>query len=102
MERAFRARPYWLAFALACAALLGGWPSIVSAYADPGAIKALEPPSGSGTCGSLSLTWSSPQYAEIYGAASGNLLQRTPTVSYDETYIVEYQNGGWIVTDNEV
>jgi hypothetical protein len=41
-------------------------------------------------------TW----YAEIYSVASGQLLQRTPPATYDETYTVEYLNGGWIVTKN--
>jgi hypothetical protein len=43
-------------------------------------------------------TW----YAEIHAAASGRLLQRTPAVTYDETDTVEYLNGGWIVTLNEL
>jgi hypothetical protein len=40
-------------------------------------------------------------YAEIYGSR-GQLLQRTPSTNYDETYTVEFQNGGWIVTRNVV
>ncbi|HEY1293366.1 MAG TPA: hypothetical protein VGJ60_09810 [Chloroflexota bacterium] len=40
-------------------------------------------------------------YAEIYGPR-GQLLQRTPSTNYDETYTVEFQNGGWIVTRNVV
>jgi hypothetical protein len=39
-------------------------------------------------------------YAEIHDAVSGRLLQSTPTTAYDETYTVEYLNGGWIVTKN--
>jgi hypothetical protein len=42
-------------------------------------------------------TW----YAEIDNAADGRLLQRTPSATYDETYTVEYLNGGWIVTKND-
>ncbi len=41
-------------------------------------------------------TW----YAEIADQASGKLLQRTPATNYRETYTVEFQNGGWIVTQN--
>jgi hypothetical protein len=40
-------------------------------------------------------TW----YAETY-SSGGQLLQRTPPVTYDETYTVEFQDGGWIVTQN--
>jgi hypothetical protein len=43
-------------------------------------------------------TW----YAETYDAADRNLLQHIPASSYNETYIVEFQNGGWIVTRNDV
>jgi hypothetical protein len=43
-------------------------------------------------------TW----YAEIYNAADGQLLQRTPPQTYSETYTVEYLNGGWIVTENDL
>ena len=43
-------------------------------------------------------TW----YAEIYNAADGQLLQRMPPHTYSETYTVEYLNGGWIVTENDV
>jgi hypothetical protein len=43
-------------------------------------------------------TW----YAEIYNAADGQLLQRAPTQTYSETYTVEYLNGGWIVTENDL
>jgi hypothetical protein len=43
-------------------------------------------------------TW----YAEISNAASGRLLQRTPPETYDETYTVEYLNGSWIVTENDL
>ncbi len=43
-------------------------------------------------------TW----YAEIYDAANGQLLQRTPAQTYSETYTVEYLNGGWIVTENDL
>jgi hypothetical protein len=43
-------------------------------------------------------TW----YAEIHAAAGGRLLQRTPAATYDETYTVEYLNGGWIVTKNDL
>jgi hypothetical protein len=39
-------------------------------------------------------------YAEILDQGSGQLLQRTPPQAYTETYTVEYQNGGWIVTQN--
>jgi hypothetical protein len=39
-------------------------------------------------------------YAEIHDAASGRLLQSTPSTAYDETYTVEYLNDGWIVTRN--
>ena len=43
-------------------------------------------------------TW----YAEIYNASSGRLVQRTPSATYDETYTVEYLNGAWIVTKNDL
>jgi hypothetical protein len=42
-------------------------------------------------------TW----YAEMYGSG-GRLLQRTPSANYDETYAVEFQDGGWIVTRNDL
>lgn len=41
-------------------------------------------------------TW----YAEIHAAATGQLIQRTPPSTYQETYILEYQDGEWIVTKN--
>jgi hypothetical protein len=41
-------------------------------------------------------TW----YAEMY--SGGRLLQRTPSANYDETYAVEFQDGAWIVTRNDV
>jgi hypothetical protein len=43
-------------------------------------------------------TWSD----EIHDAASGRLLQQSPTVTYQETYTLEFQNGGWIVTKNDL
>jgi hypothetical protein len=43
-------------------------------------------------------TW----FAEINAAASGQLIERTPPATYQETYVVEYLQGGWIVTKNEV
>jgi hypothetical protein len=43
-------------------------------------------------------TW----YSEIYNAATRGLLQRTAPTSYAETYAVEFLNGGWIVTKNDV
>jgi hypothetical protein len=43
-------------------------------------------------------TWSD----EIHDAASGRLVQQSPPVSYHETYTLEYQNGGWIVTKNDL
>ena len=43
-------------------------------------------------------TW----YAEIYDIGSGKLIQRTPPATYDETYGLEYQNDGWIVTRNDL
>jgi hypothetical protein len=43
-------------------------------------------------------TW----YAEIYDGANGRLVQRTPPSTYDETYTVEYLNGSWIVTKNDL
>jgi sugar lactone lactonase YvrE len=42
-------------------------------------------------------TWA----ADIY-SLGGQLLQRTPPATYDETYSVAFQDGGWIVTRNEV
>jgi hypothetical protein len=41
-------------------------------------------------------TW----YAEMY--TGGRLLQRTPSANYDETYAVEFQDGTWIVTRNDL
>ena len=35
-------------------------------------------------------------------AASGRLIQRIPAMTYAETYTVEYQNGAWIVTLNDL
>jgi len=43
-------------------------------------------------------TW----YAETYDSATGGLLERAPSATYAETYTVEYLNGGWIVTRNDV
>jgi len=43
-------------------------------------------------------TW----YGETYNSATGGLLERTPSATYAETYTVEYLNGGWIVTKNDV
>ena len=43
-------------------------------------------------------TW----YAENYDAASGDLIERTPAATYNETYVVEQVNGGWIVTRNDL
>ena len=43
-------------------------------------------------------TW----YAELLDANSGQLLQRTAPATYDETYVVERQAGGWIVTRNDL
>lgn len=43
-------------------------------------------------------TWS----AETHAADSRQLLQRTPPTTYQETYTVEYENAGWIVTKNDV
>jgi hypothetical protein len=42
-------------------------------------------------------TW----YAEMYDSG-GRLLQVTPTASYDEIYSLEFQNGLWIVTRNDL
>lgn len=42
-------------------------------------------------------TW----HTEVYGS-TGNLLQVTPSQNYDETYVVEFQGGTWIVTRNDV
>jgi hypothetical protein len=42
-------------------------------------------------------TWSSATHS-----SSGQVIQRTPPTTYDETYRVEYQNGGWIVTKNDI
>jgi hypothetical protein len=39
---------------------------------------------------------------ETYDRASGRLLQRAPVATYDETYVVEYLSGGWIVTSNDL
>jgi hypothetical protein len=43
-------------------------------------------------------TWSD----EIHDAASGRLVQQSPPINYHETYTVEFQNGGWIVTKNDL
>jgi hypothetical protein len=43
-------------------------------------------------------TW----YAETIDRVSGRVLQRSAPTTYDETYTVEFQNGGWIVTLNEL
>jgi hypothetical protein len=43
-------------------------------------------------------TW----YAEIYSTSDGRFAQRTAPATYDETYTVEYQNGGWIVTKDDL
>jgi hypothetical protein len=43
-------------------------------------------------------TW----YAQISDAASGRLVQRTPSATYDETYVLEYQSSGWIVVKNDL
>ena len=39
---------------------------------------------------------------ETYDRASGRLLQRAPVATYDETYTVEFLNGAWIVTANDL
>jgi len=41
-------------------------------------------------------------YAEVRAAATGQLAQRTSSSTSQETYIVEYQGGGWIVTRNDL
>lgn len=41
-------------------------------------------------------------YAETYDIDSGELVQRTPPATYDETYGLAYQDGGWIVTRNDL
>src|SRR5262249_23457638 len=41
-------------------------------------------------------TWSE----EIDDAASGRVLQAAQSATYNETYVVEFQSGGWIVTEN--
>ena len=43
-------------------------------------------------------TWS----AVITSMATGAVLQQIPPTTYSETYIVEFRNGGWIVTRNDV
>jgi hypothetical protein len=43
-------------------------------------------------------TW----YAEVYDAAGRVLLQRVAPTSYSETYIIEYLDGEWIVTHNDL
>jgi hypothetical protein len=43
-------------------------------------------------------TW----YMEIYDLSTGRLLERTPPATYTETYAVEFVNGGWIVTLNQL
>ena len=43
-------------------------------------------------------TW----YAETSERATRRLVQRTPSATYNETYIVEYQDGRWIVTRNDL
>jgi hypothetical protein len=43
-------------------------------------------------------TW----YTDISSAATGQLLQREPPVTYVETYAVDYVNGGWIVTEDQL
>ncbi len=41
-------------------------------------------------------------YTELFDLASGRLLQRTNAAEYYETYVIELQDGGWVVTDNEI
>jgi uncharacterized repeat protein (TIGR03803 family) len=43
-------------------------------------------------------TW----YSEISLAATGQLVRQTPSTTYAETYTVEYLNGGWIVTKDDL
>jgi len=43
-------------------------------------------------------TWSE----EIDDATTGRVLQAPRSGSYSETYVVEFLNGGWIVTRNDV
>jgi hypothetical protein len=43
-------------------------------------------------------TW----YAETYDASDHTLLRHIPPSNYGETYVVEFQNGSWIVTSNDV
>jgi hypothetical protein len=43
-------------------------------------------------------TWS----AVITSMATGADLQQIPPTTYNEMYIVEFQNGGWVVTRNDV
>jgi hypothetical protein len=43
-------------------------------------------------------TW----YTETYDLATGELLEQGPSATYDETYTVEYLNGGWIVTNDDI
>jgi hypothetical protein len=43
-------------------------------------------------------TWSS----ETRAADTDEVLQRTPPRTYQETYTVEYQDAGWIVTKNDL
>jgi hypothetical protein len=43
-------------------------------------------------------TWT----GEIDSASTGRLIQRIPPTNYVETYTVECQNGGWIVTKNDL
>ena len=43
-------------------------------------------------------TWSE----EIDDAATGRVLQSPRSGSYNETYVVEFLNGGWIVTRNDL
>jgi hypothetical protein len=45
-------------------------------------------------------TLSDSTRADISG--NGRLVQRTPPSTYDETYTVEYLNGSWIVTKNDL
>src|SRR5205823_1896559 len=39
-------------------------------------------------------------YTETYDGVTGELLERSPLATYDETYTVEYLSGAWIVTKN--
>ena len=43
-------------------------------------------------------TWS----AVITSMATGTVVQQIPPTTYSETYIVEFQNGFWVVTRNDV